>query len=58
MRTKIVLLSASVLLSAGVVMHHARYCPLAHLKAAFAHHQQTPAPAKDAKSTAVLALNK
>ena len=56
MRTKIVLLSATVLLSAGVAMHHARYCPLQHLRSALAHHTN-PAPAKDAK-TASLAINR
>ncbi|MBN9384191.1 MAG: hypothetical protein J0H74_25795 [Chitinophagaceae bacterium] len=45
MRTKIVLLSTTVLMSAGVTMHHFRYCPLQHLKQAFAHHKVvTPAP--------------
>ena len=64
MRTKIILLSTTVLVSAGVTMHHFRYCPLQHLKASFAHHKvATPAkdvPARDAKTanTAVLAMNK
>lgn len=59
MRTKIILLSTTVLLSAGITMHHARYCPLQHLKAALAHHH-APAPAKDVKTvnTASLAINK
>jgi len=62
MRTKIILLSTTVLVSAGVTMHHFRYCPLQHLKASFAHHKVAK-PAKDVKEvkaagTAVLAMNK
>lgn len=60
MRTKIMLLSTTVLVSAAVTMHHFRYCPLQHLKHAFAHHKTAPA-AKDVKtanSTPVLAMNK
>jgi hypothetical protein len=60
MRTKIILLSTTVLVSAGVTMHHFRYCPLQHMKAALAHHKMVP-PAKDVKATnntAVLAMNK
>lgn len=54
------LLSTTVLVSAAVTMHHFRYCPLQHLKHAFAHHKTAPA-AKDVKtanSTPVLAMNK
>jgi len=63
MRTKIVLLSSTVLLSAGITMHHFRYCPLQHLKSALSHHQpsSTAKAPKDAKTTAnteTLALNK
>jgi len=60
MRTKIILLSTTVLVSAGVTMHHFRYCPLQHMKAAFAHHK-TVTPAKDVKTTnntATLAMNR
>jgi hypothetical protein len=60
MRTKIMLLSTTVLVSAAVTMHHFRYCPLQHLKHALAHHKTVP-PAKDAKTannTPVLAINK
>jgi len=62
MRTKIILLSTTVLVSAGVTMHHFRYCPLQHLhRALTAHHKVVPPPpAKDVKNanTAVLAMNK
>lgn len=60
MRTKIVLISSTVLLSAGMTMHHFRYCPLQHLKSALAHHQPAKAPkdAKTAANTQTLALNK
>jgi hypothetical protein len=63
MRTKIILLSSTVLLSAGITMHHFRYCPLQHLKSALSHHQpsttaKAPKDAKATKSTEVLALNR
>ncbi|HVU57826.1 MAG TPA: hypothetical protein VHD83_22345 [Puia sp.] len=58
MRTKIILLSSTVLLSAGITMHHFRYCPLQHVKSALAHHKTAPAAPKEAKATPVLALNK
>ncbi|HVV03050.1 MAG TPA: hypothetical protein VHC96_02465 [Puia sp.] len=69
MRTKIILLSSTVLLSAGITMHHFRYCPLQHLKTALSHHQpsttakaaeaaKAPRGAKATKSTEVLALNR
>lgn len=60
MRTKIILLSTTVLVSAGITMHHFRYCPLQHLKHAFAHHK-TVTPVKEAKTvnnTATLAMNR
>jgi hypothetical protein len=61
MRTKIALISTTLLLSAGITMHHFRYCPLQHLKSYVSHHKATPPTAKDAKTTvsaAVVALNK
>jgi hypothetical protein len=60
MTTKIVLISSTVLLSAGLTMHHFKYCPLQHLKSAVAHHQPAKSP-KDVKTTAsteVLAVNR
>jgi hypothetical protein len=60
MTTKIVLISSTVLLAAGMTMHHFKYCPLQHLKSAVAHHQPSNTP-KDAKTTAnteVLAVNR
>ena len=57
MRTKVILLSTTVLLSAGATMHHFRYCPLQHMMSAFAHHKS---PAADrgpllTKNTAISA---
>ena len=59
MSTKIILISSTVLLSAGITMHHFRYCPLQHLKAAVAHHQPAKAQkdARDAKTQMVAAVD-
>jgi hypothetical protein len=60
MTMKIILFSSTVLLSAGITLHHFRYCPLQHLKSVLAHHQAAKTP-KDASATAntqVLAINK
>jgi len=47
MKTKIAIISSGILLSAGVGLHVAHYCPLQHLKANTAHTTQAPAQASN-----------
>jgi len=63
MKSKIVIMSASVLFATGVAFHAANYCPLQHLMHAASSAQNvkpaaTPAPAQPTLTTAKTSLVK